>query len=85
MVERSDHLRLRDEALAEVSVLEEVGEQRLEGRLASEHGVLGLVDEAHAAATERAGDPIAADLRPGSERLTHPKYRFWRSPPPVLC
>ena len=61
VVDRGDRLRLADEALAEVGAAAELGRQRLERGLAPEQQVLGLVDEAHAAAPEQAGDAVARE------------------------
>ena len=71
MVERRDHLRLLDEALAEVAVAAEVVGERLDRSLAAEDRVLGLVDEAHPAAAEQSAHAVAGDLRADAEGLAH--------------
>ncbi len=68
MLEGSDELGLADEPLPEVSVLGELGEQRLQGRFAPEDDVLGAVDDPHAALTEKTFDSVAGDLRADVER-----------------
>ena len=67
VVDRGDRLRLADEALAEVGAAAELGRERLQRRLALEQQVLGLVDEAHAAAPEQAGDAVAGEDGVGFE------------------
>ena len=68
VVDRGDRLRLADEALAEVA-----RRRRAPARASSappcacSRQVLGLVDEAHAAASEQAGDPVAGELCAGLE------------------
>ena len=85
VVERRDHLRLLDEALAEVAVAAEVVRERLDRRLAAEDRVLGFVDEAHPTAAEQSGDAVAGDLR-ADEAFSHAAVaRAFPSPSPVLC
>ena len=71
VVDRGDRLRLADEPFAELLAAAEVGREGLQRRLALEQLVLGLVDEAHAAAAEQPGDPVPGNLRPRSERAVH--------------
>ena len=87
VVERCDHLRLLDEALAEVAVAAEVVGERLDRRLAAEDRVLGVVDEAHAAAAEQSEHAVAGDLRADAEGFAHAGLAApaLPSPPPVLC
>ena len=66
--------------------LAEVGQERLQRGLAPEDAVLGLVDEAHAASTERARNAVAGDMGSGaSVSLMRSSRRVWPSAPPVLC
>ena len=82
VVERCDHLRLLDEALAEVAVAAEVVGERLDRGLAAEDRVLGVVDEAHAAAAEQSEHAVAGDLRADAEGFAHARtlrmsFRGW--------
>ena len=64
VVERRGEPGLADEPLPEAFVLGELGREHLERDLPLEPVVLGEVDDAHAAAAERALDPVARDLGP---------------------
>ena len=61
MIERRDRLGLAQKALLGLRVLDGVGAEELQSDLAFELGVLGLVDDAHAAFADLLGDAEMAD------------------------
>ena len=63
VVERGGDLRLADEALAEGVVAGQRRRHQLERDLPPQLHVLGLVDDAHAAAADHVRDPVAGELR----------------------
>ena len=71
MVDRGDRLRLADEPLLEVVAAAELGREGLQGGLALEQHMFGLVDEAHAAASEQAGDPVPGELHASAKSAIH--------------
>ena len=71
MVERCDHLRLPDEAFAEVPVGGELGQERLDRGLATEDRVLGLEDVAHPAPAKHAREAVAGDHAANAQGLAH--------------
>ena len=55
--------RLVEEALHVAGVPRHVEVDRLDGHLAADDGVLGLVDRAHSAGADKRQDPVGSDQR----------------------